>query len=281
MSATAASASSVRLRFAILCLTLANSSFALHLPSRSDAAWTRRQVAVAAAGSSLLTSQALLPLQASAAEKSEGGVSWSIDLPPDFNVQERLASITRIKIATMLKADSEASGATVKLLLLPLGQQAGGSLNADEQFAVATHFFDAQSKTDGPDTVAKTMTTSASRSPGIASLARVGKASGYEAADGARYVKYEYTSSRCAGELYEGECLGSLSNKRTLAMVSMSSLSQYRTNTERAKMKELGQERNVQVLWLLTMTAPEKAWSGSEATFERIAASFKVPFKPY
>ena len=78
----------------------------------------------------------------------------------------------------------------------------------------------------------------------------------------------------------DGECLGTLSKKRSIAMVSMSSVSQYRTNTEKARMAELGQERNVQVLWLLTLTAPEASWAKVEPTFEGIAASFKVPLKP-
>ena len=207
-------------------------------------------------------------------------MQWSLDLPSSFNVQTRLASIVRIRLATMLQAEDEKSGATVKLLLLPFGQQAGGSLNADEQLALAKHFFDAQTSPDGADLVAKTMTDSAARSPGITALARAGSATGYQAADGARYVKYGYTSAKCAGEVYDGECLGSLAKRRTLAMVSMSSLSQYRTNTERQRMQELGQERNVNVLWLLTLTAPEQGWASAEPMFERIAASFKVPLKP-
>ena len=60
----------------------------------------------------------------------------------------------------------------------------------------------------------------------------------------------------------------------------MSSLSQFRTNTERARMQEMGQTRNVQVLWLLTLTAPEAAWPKLEPTFEKVANSFYVPLVP-
>lgn len=57
----------------------------------------------------------------------------------------------------------------------------------------------------------------------------------------------------------------------------VSSVSQYRTNTERQRMRELGQERNVQVLWLLTLSAPEGAYAGLQLAFEKAASSFTVP----
>ena len=168
----------------------------------------------------------------------------------------------------------------MKLTLLPFGQQAGGSLNADEQLAVATHFFNKVADVKGPETVATTMANSVARSPTIASLAREGAAAGSEAADGARYVRFAYKSARCSEPLDDGECFGTLAKRRTIAAVSMSSLSQYRTNTERERMKELGQSRNVQVLWLLTLTAPEAAWDKVAPTLENIAASFRVPVAP-
>lgn len=243
---------------------------------RPDPAFTRRQLAAAAALP--LTAVTLSPQRALA--EAQGGVSWTLELPPQFAVQERLASIVRVRVATMLKADDEQTGVTIKLLLLPFGKQTGGSLDGDEQLAVAEYFFNPPNSAGSPEVVAKTMTGSAARSPGITSLARVGGVSGYEGSDGARYVKYAYESARCSGEVYDGECLGSLSSRRTLALVSMSSLSQYRTNTERERMKELGQERNVQVLWLLTLSAPSKSWASNEAALERIAATFRVPLKP-
>ena len=73
---------------------------------------------------------------------------------------------------------------------------------------------------------------------------------------------------------------GTLAQRRTLAVVAMSSLSQYRMNTERERMRELGQSRDVNVLWLLTLTAPTKSWSNVEPTLEKIAASFRVPLVP-
>ena len=72
---------------------------------------------------------------------------------------------------------------------------------------------------------------------------------------------------------------GSTGAKNT-AQVTMSSVSQFRTNTERERMQALGQERNVQVLWLLTLTAPADAWPKLEPQFEGIANSFVVPLKP-
>ena len=192
-------------------------------------------------------------------------------------VQKQLASIVRVRTETMFLAD-DTSGATIKLLLLPLGQQAGGSLSGDEQLGLAKYFFDASP--GSPEEVAKAMTASASRSPTVTKLARAGSVAASEAADGARYVRYGYDSTRCSEPLDDGECFGELLKKRSTAVVAMSSLSQYRTNTERQRMQELGQERNVNVLWLLTLTAPADAWSKFEAPFEAVAASFRVPLKP-
>ena len=240
-------------------------------------AFTRRQ-AITTSTAALLTTTAIPPLPCSASTK--GGVQWSIDVPDSFAVQQQLASIVRVKVNSMFQADDPSSGASIKLLLLPFGQQAGGSLNSDEQLIVAKHFFDATPDADGPKNVATTMATSASRSPNIQSLSRFGGEKGYSAADGARYVQYRYESSRCSEPLDDGECFGSSSKRKTLATVAMSSLSQYRTNTERERMQALGQERNVQVLWLLTLTAPADAWPKLEPQFEGIANSFVVPLKP-
>ena len=47
-----------------------------------------------------------------------------------------------------------------------------------------------------------------SRSPGIASLARVGTPTGYEAPDGSRYVKYSYETQSCQRLDIDGGCDG-------------------------------------------------------------------------
>ena len=52
------------------------------------------------------------------------------------------------------------------------------------------------------------------------------------------------------------------------------------SQTERQRMLEEGRTRNVNVLWLLTLTAPESAWSRVEGTLEGVAASFRVPLNP-
>ena len=258
---------------ALVCLALANGVGGMRVPTH---AWPRRQLTALSLGG---LAAAALPACASGGS-TKGGVQWQLELPDEFVVQRQLASIVRVRVETMLAADDPSSGSTVKLLLLPFGQQAGGSLTADEQLALARHFFEPESSPEGPEVVSATMATSAARSPTISSLARVGKASGYQAADGTRYVKYGYESTRCSEPLDDGECFGSLSKRRTLATVAMSSLSQYRTNTERERMKELGQARNVNVLWLLTVTAPAAVYSKLEGTFEGISNSFAVPLAP-
>ena len=124
------------------------------------------------------------------------------------------------------------------------------------------------------------MTASAKRSPGVASLTRMGGATG--ASEGGRgYVRYGYALERCTGGelLDDGECLGgSLAKRKTLAAVTISSISQFRTNTERERMRELGQVRNVDVLWLLTLSAPDgPAWASTlEPTFDKVRRSLRV-----
>lgn len=242
----------------------------LLVPSRRQALQTASACAAAFAAT---------PAPARAAAK--GGVQWSLELPDSFSVQTQLSSIVRIRVATMLEANDATTGATIKLLLLPFGQQSGGSLTADEQLSVASHFFDKRvDAAAGPESVAATMAASVARSPTIASLSREGVAQGFEAADGARYVRFGYKSARCSEALDDGECFGSLSKRRTVATVAMSSLSQFRTNTERERMQAEGRTRQVQVLWLLTLTAPESAWPRVESTLEGVATSFRVPLEP-
>ena len=243
--------------------------------TRAADAWSRRT----AVGVSVLA--ATSPSAALAASK--GGVQWSIDLPPAFEVQRQLASIVRIKTETVLLADDPTTGAQAKLLLLPFGQQAGASLNADDQLSLATFFFAAPSAEPlsvGAETVASTMANSASRSPGITSLTRFSTPKAYAEASGRRYVRYGYSAQKCTGELDGAECVdGSLIKRRTLATVTMSSISQYRTNTERERMRELGQARNVEVLWLLTFSAPDAAFDALQPAFEKASASFYVPLE--
>eukprot|EP00325_Prymnesiales_sp_UTEX-LB-985_P001355 CAMPEP_0174698540 /NCGR_PEP_ID=MMETSP1094-20130205/4111_1 /TAXON_ID=156173 /ORGANISM="Chrysochromulina brevifilum, Strain UTEX LB 985" /LENGTH=276 /DNA_ID=CAMNT_0015895733 /DNA_START=66 /DNA_END=896 /DNA_ORIENTATION=- len=217
-----------------------------------------------------------VPRVARAVDK--GGVQWSIQLPDTFSVSRQLASIVRVRTETMLAAEDAASGAQAKLLLLPFGQQAGGSLPADDQLALARFFFE-RGERDKKETesAASIMCASAARSPTIVSLSSVGHPSVVAAANGRRYLQYGYESERCLGEIDDGECLGQVSKRRTLATVTMSSISQYRTNTERERMRELGQERNVQVLWLLTLSAPAGTYSGLQTSFQKVADSFAVP----
>ena len=250
---------------------------ALLLASGTPASATqlsRRCVVAGAAGAA-----AASPLAARAVEK--GGVQWTLDIPEQFAVSRQLASLVRVKRETMLQAEDEASGAVIKLLLLPLGQQAGGSLDADEQLKLANVLLgDGGVSEADAAAVATIMTASAKRSPGVASLTRMGGATG--ASEGGRgYVRYGYALERCTGGelLDDGECLGgSLAKRKTLAAVTISSISQFRTNTERERMRELGQVRNVDVLWLLTLSAPDgPAWASTlEPTFEKVRRSLRV-----
>ena len=84
--------------------------------------------------------------------------------------------------------------------------------------------------------------------------------------------------TKCTGEVDGDYCLGSEAKRSALATVTVSPISQYRTNTERQRMKEAGQERNVDVLWLLTLSAPAGSWDAAlRERCRAIAASFEVP----
>lgn len=255
---------------------------ALRVPqaTRADELFSRRAAIGALSAAGILLGEPAPPASAIA----RGGVSWNIDLPDEYVVQRQLASIVRVRLETCLAADDPATSAQVKLICLPFGQQAGASLTGDEQLAVANYFFapgaDASSATEA-EAVANVMVDSAARSPTVVALQRAGGVKAYKGSDGRRYVRYGYQSTKCVGELDDGECFGTLAKRRTLATVTMSSLSQFRTNTERARAQELGQVRNVDVLWLLTLSAPDgDAWARLEPTFQRISDSLSVPAAP-
>ena len=262
----------MRILFTVAAFTVSAASALSVRAGRPDCAptFTRREI------SSLVGAAGLLPCFAesvSAVEK--GGVQWELDLPPLFSVQRQLASIVRVRTEAVLQADDPATGATVKLLLLPFGQQAGGSLNADEQFQIASYVYNGEGSASD---VGKTMLESAARSPGILKLSPQGAPSGYTAGGDRRYVRYSYVVERCAGEIDGGECYGTTSTRRTMATITMSSISQYRTNEERKRMNELGQVRNVDVMWLLTCSAPDgTAWKSLEPTFEKLSNSLSIP----
>ena len=232
----------------------------------------RRSTLAAAAGA--FASPTLL--RPTFADEVEGGAQWELTLPDRFAIARRLASIVRIRVETMLSAD-DGRGTTAKLLLLPLGQQTAGSLTADEQLLLARYFIGGGdgAAPSGAD-VAAALAASARRSPTVLSLALKGAAS-ESSRRGRRYVAYEYAAAKCAGEIDGGECTGTTSARRNLAVATVAPISQYRTNTERARMAELGQERNVDVLWLLTLSADEAAWSpGLSKELEGVAGSFVV-----
>ena len=140
-------------------------------------------------------------------------VQWDLDLPPQFAVQRQLASIVRVRTEAVLQAEDPATGAAVKLLLLPFGQQAGASLNADEQFSIASYIYNGEGDAAS---VGKTLQASAARSPGIVTLMPQGAPMSYTAGGGRRYLRYGYVAEKCAGELDGGAdfCTASATSHR-------------------------------------------------------------------
>lgn len=216
-----------------------------------------------------------------------GGVQWSVALPDRFTIERQLSSVVRVRVETVLSADAP-NGIQVRLLLVPFGRQAGGSLDSDEQLELATYFLDkSPTATRDPkgdpqvsaSRIAELMTASARRSPGVLSVLPTSSSKAQADASGRLYVRYGYAASRCSGEIDVGECYGSVSRRRTAACVTVSSVSQYRTNTERERMAALGQARDVNVLWLLTASAPEEAWAEPAVAreMEGIVQSLVIP----
>ena len=117
--------------------------------------------------------------------RSEGGVLWELELPASFSTTRRLASSVRSRVETMLSAEDAATGVQARLLLVPLGQQAAGSLSAEDPLLLASHFLspDAGGGGDAQD-VANVMAASAARSRSVISVARVGEARERKGKDG-------------------------------------------------------------------------------------------------
>jgi hypothetical protein len=125
-----------------------------------------RRVVLRGAAATLSTQARWFP--AVAADREEGGVQWQVDLPDSFDVSRRLASIVRVRAETMLAAEEPASGFNAKLVLVPFGQQAAGSLNADEQLAIASYFLGGEKAP--PSEIAALLSASGARSPNVLGL---------------------------------------------------------------------------------------------------------------
>ena len=93
----------------------------------------------------------------------------------------------------MLAAEDTAAGVQARLLLIPLGQQAAGSLNADDQLLLASHFLSPSFGGGGDASdVANVMATSAGRSPSVVSVERIGAARERTGSNGRAYVSFCY-----------------------------------------------------------------------------------------
>ena len=158
------------------CLLLATHALAL----RVQPSFIRRREIL-----SLAALAPALPVRAGA----EGGVLWELELPPSFSVSRRLASIVRSRVETMLAAEDTVSGVQARLLLIPLGQQAAGSLSADDQLLLASHFLGGSDGGDAQD-VARVMSTSTARSPSVVSVERIGAARERTDTNGRCYVSF-------------------------------------------------------------------------------------------
>jgi len=125
------------------------------------------------------------------------------------------------------------------------------------------------------------MLTSAARSPSVVRIEQTTSPLVVSDSAGRSYVQYAYEAARCSDEIYEGECLGTTTTRATIARVTVSAISQYRTNTERQRMNELGQVRNVDVLWVITASYPTQANADQTvaATAQSVLNSFTVPFQ--
>lgn len=214
----------------------------------------------------------------------------------------------RLRPETVLVADAPA--AAVRVFLVPLGQQAAASIPPDDQLMLADHFLglddEGGSDDDGggggrtssvasgarpssPPTAAqaaKALLASAARSPGVLDVRAVGApAADRRVAGGRTYVRYEYEVTRCADGGGSGDDDASSgcttrATRTTAVSATVTSVSQWRTNTERERMAAMGVDREVKVLWIAAASLPSSAVAADARAIDelrRIAASFRVP----
>ena len=196
----------------------------------------------------------------------EGGAQWGLTLPDRFAIARRLASIVRIRVGTMLSADDGRGTTTTCCCAGP----ADGRLAHGRR--AAAPLLHRRRRRRGAVCVAAALAASAGARRRC-SLALTGAASELAARPSLRRLRVRGRQVRRRDRRRR------VPRRRRRGATSRSRRSRRSRGTARTRRGadgELGQERNVDVLWLLTLSADEAAWSPGSEELEGVAGSFVV-----
>jgi len=220
-----------------------------------------------------------------AGKRNIGGSEWSLALPPDWKIVKKLDSTVRIRSETVLIAQEEGLNAEIKINKVPLGMDAIGNFSPEDQLVLSSYFTNERGNSKSQSVVLKAMQSSlesqvASPKSALKSFTMLAEQSKeYRDELGHRYVMYGYIGDKCVGPLdYDGYCEDGYSKRKSVAVVTVALELQARTSQER-RLMELGEleRREIEVLWICCLTAPEKKFIGSVGKLlEDIVGSFEI-----
>lgn len=227
---------------------------------------------------------------------------WDIDLVSGWKISKKLDSVVRIQALTVLAANNADLGLELSLRKVPLGATAASAFPPNDMLALATYFAannaqdnNAPSSSTSPGTNmgAKDMEAIMRRSlEAQAQSLRTPLRAVYDAVGSGpeaysrfskgrvlpqRYLQYAYESDSCRQLDIDGGCEGRPERRRHLAVITVGLETQARTLAERQAMEDGEMEaRQIDVLWLLTMSAPAVRWPTAEPAALAVARSFSV-----
>jgi len=219
-----------------------------------------------------------------------GGAEWGVSIPPDWKISKKLDSTVRISGETVLIAQDPSIKAEIKINKLPLGRGAAANFEPEEQLALAEIFSAAPRTRGGVDRASQERVAAVmertlarqvagQRSATRAYRVRPEDTGGYVDGAGRRYVVYGYDSDRCAGPVdYDGVCEAGTVPRRSLAVVTVGLELQARTLQEK-RLMEAGEmeRREIDVLWVATVSAPPKRFTGlTGELLADVATSFEL-----
>uniref|UniRef100_A0A7S2HEX5 Uncharacterized protein n=1 Tax=Octactis speculum TaxID=3111310 RepID=A0A7S2HEX5_9STRA len=219
----------------------------------------------------------------------KSAAEWSVDLSDGWKVKQKLDSVVRIKAQTVLQASLPEMGLEMKVTKIPLGITAASAFTSEDQLLLARYFSSDDSRY-GPNDVAEAMVRSLQAQ---ADTQRSTLRALYPATDGQpptglkrvdptdavtrRYVKYAYDSNTCRSVDLDGVCEGSPVRRNHVASVTVNLETQARTLAEKQMMDSGDMERRqIDVLWLCTLSAPTAKWGQASSIATRTLDSFVV-----
>eukprot|EP00614_Pseudopedinella_elastica_P010991 CAMPEP_0172593462 /NCGR_PEP_ID=MMETSP1068-20121228/12660_1 /TAXON_ID=35684 /ORGANISM="Pseudopedinella elastica, Strain CCMP716" /LENGTH=293 /DNA_ID=CAMNT_0013390995 /DNA_START=129 /DNA_END=1010 /DNA_ORIENTATION=- len=212
---------------------------------------------------------------------------WEIDLA-GWKVTKKLDSVVRIQALTVLSATYADLGLELTLRKVPLGASAASTFDPNDQFALASVFATQKEPAEGDKekVVSVMMRSLESQANSQRTTLRSVKAANdetpatyvrYIKALPQRYVRYGYESHTCRRLDQDGGCEGKTEARKHLAVVTVGLETQARTLAERQAMEDGEMEgRQIDVLWLLTISAPVNRWKEAGPVALLTSKSFSV-----